>query len=177
MEEKTDRTPERARVVVDEERLENLMLDLRAKQNLVFGILGGAGAALAGAVVWALLTVATGYQLGIIAIGIGFLVGTAVRLVGKGFGTEFGIAGAVLALLGCVGGNLLSVCFMIAAQGEVTLAQVLGELDAAIIWEIMKQTFHPMDIVFYAIAVYEGYRFSFRRLSNEELASCMKTPQ
>jgi len=31
-------------------------------------------------------------------------------------------------------------------------------------------TFHPTDLLFYGIAVYEGYRFSFRRLSDADLA-------
>lgn len=33
-----------------------------------------------------------------------------------------------------------------------------------------------MDLLFHAIAVYEGYRFSFRTISEEELASLIKTP-
>lgn len=33
---------------------------------------------------------------------------------------------------------------------------------------ILTATFQVMDLLFYAIAVYEGYRFSFRRIPEEE---------
>jgi hypothetical protein len=33
----------------------------------------------------------------------------------------------------------------------------------------MKNTFSPMDILFYGIAVYEGYRLSFREISDKDL--------
>ena len=45
-----------------------------------------------------------------------------------------------------------------------------------VLLEIMKETFRPMDLLFYAIAVYEGYKFSFRQISEEEMASLQKTP-
>jgi hypothetical protein len=35
--------------------------------------------------------------------------------------------------------------------------------------ELMKNTFSPMDILFYGIAVYEGYRLSFREISDKDL--------
>jgi hypothetical protein len=35
----------------------------------------------------------------------------------------------------------------------------------------MKSSFQPMDLLFYAIAVYEGYRFSLKRISTAELAA------
>ena len=36
-------------------------------------------------------------------------------------------------------------------------------------FELLKATLDPMDFLFYGIAVYEGYRFSLRGLSNEEV--------
>jgi len=38
----------------------------------------------------------------------------------------------------------------------------------------MTATFNPMDLLFYGLAVYAGYRFSFRRISAEELAKLTK---
>jgi hypothetical protein len=33
----------------------------------------------------------------------------------------------------------------------------------------MRATFNPMDLLFYGIAVYEGYRFSFREITKKDL--------
>ena len=77
--------------------------------------------------------------------------------------------GAVLALLGCLLGNLLSVCIMISQQENIAMLSLISRLTPGIIAEIMKVTFHPMDVLFYAIAVYEGYKFSFRPIGEEEL--------
>jgi hypothetical protein len=46
----------------------------------------GALAAAAGSVAWIVISKVTGYEIGIVAIGIGFLVGKAVRKGARGFG-------------------------------------------------------------------------------------------
>lgn len=74
---------------LDRELLSNLF----AQQNLPLAIVGGMVAAIAGGIAWAVVTVASGYQIGWMAIGIGFLVGMAVRTLGKGMTKTFGIAG------------------------------------------------------------------------------------
>jgi len=43
--------------------------------------------------------------------------------------------------------------------------------------EAEERTFDPMDILFYGIAVYEGYKLSFRQVSPEELASLVDEQQ
>jgi len=146
---------------------------LRSQQNLIGGVLAGAVAAAAGAGAWAAVTVATGYQIGWMAIGVGFLVGYAVRLAGKGVDATFGFAGAVLALLGCAVGNLLTVCAVVAAQEDMAIMEILVQLTPGLVQELMVATFSPMDLLFYAIAVYEGYKLSFRQLSPEELGALL----
>jgi hypothetical protein len=47
-------------------------------------------------------------------------------------------------------------------------------LNPDIIVEIMKDTISPTDLLFYGIGVYEGYKFSFREISDEELATLVK---
>lgn len=42
--------------------------------------------------------------------------------------------------------------------------------------EIMKVMFSPIDLLFYAVGVYEGYKFSFRQLTEEEIASVQQPP-
>ncbi len=155
---------------IDPVRLEYALQLLRSEQNLVLGVVGGAVAAAVGAAGWAAVAAATGYQLGIVAVAIGLLVGWTVRALGKGVDRQFGVAGGILALGGCVLGNLLAVCAIVAAQEGLPLREVLDRLDAASAGRLLAASFRPGDLVFYAIAVYEGYRLSFRQLSREELA-------
>src|SRR5579859_5535985 len=61
--------------------------------NLPAAILGGLVAAIAGALVWALVTVSIKFQIGFMAVGVGFLVAWAVRTLGKGRAQMFGIIG------------------------------------------------------------------------------------
>ena len=52
---------------------------LLAEENLPKAVLFGVLACIAGAVAWALISISTGYQMGYMAIGVGFLVGFARR--------------------------------------------------------------------------------------------------
>jgi hypothetical protein len=108
------------------------------------------------------------------AVGVGFLVGYAVRYTGQGIDRIFGITGAVFALLGCLAGNLLTGCILLADYQGIGVFDVISNLDTGIISEIMSATFSPMDLVFYGIAVYEGYKFSTRQISEEELIKLKK---
>ncbi len=142
---------------------------LRSEQNLTSGILGGAIAAVVGASLWAGVTFVTGYQIGWMAVGVGFLAGFGVRLLGKGIDQVFGIAGSLLSLAGCGLGNLLAVCGLVSNQQGLPFFDVLSRLDLEIAEGLMMATFSPMDLLFYGIAMYEGYKFSFRSLTPEDL--------
>lgn len=159
-------------------KFEQLMNDIKSKQNLPMAIVGGLAASIVAAVVWAIITYATGYQIGFMAIGVGILVGFAVNFFGKGMTTSFGIVGALFALFGCILGNLLTAVIAAYSLEGVSFLQIVMTFltSPGVALEIMKETFSPIDLLFYGIAVYEGYRFSFRRISDEEMASLQKTP-
>jgi len=142
---------------------------MRSEQNLIMATLAGGAAALIGACAWSAITVMTNYQIGWMAVGVGFLVGYAVKTFGKGIDRSFGIVGAVWSLAGCAAGNLLTVVGTIAKQQNIPVMNILEKLDAEIIASLMQATFNPMDVLFYGIAVYEGYRFSFRQVSQADL--------
>lgn len=136
-------------------------MDKTENQNLALGVGAGIVAAIIGAVIWAVITVTTNYQIGWMAVGVGFLVGYAVKFFGKGTTQIFGISGAVIALLGCVAGNVLTVAILVSNQEHITLMTVLSRLTPGIVVDLLKDTFQAMDVLFYGIAVYEGYKFSF----------------
>jgi hypothetical protein len=142
---------------------------LRSEQNLVLAVLVGGGAALLGACVWAAITFATSFQIGWMAVGVGFLVGYAVKTFGKGIDKSFAVVGALWSLAGCAFGNLLSVIAVISKHQNVPFFDILEKLNPEIVASLMQATFNPMDLLFYGIAVYEGYRFSFRQITQADL--------
>jgi len=124
---------------------------------------GGVAAAIAGAGIWAAVTVATKMELGIMAIAVGFMVGYAIQALGKGTDRSFGILGAVCALLGCVLGNLLSAVAFYAQAKSLPFFQVLTGSSLTFLQQLVTVFFQPMDLLFYGIAIYEGFKFSTRR--------------
>jgi hypothetical protein len=124
--------------------------------------LAGIGAAVAGAALWALVTVLTNYELGIMAIAVGFMVGRAIIFVAKHGNGTLGIVGGACALFGCVLGNLLSAVGFAAQAWHMSYFDVLMHLDVDTVVRLMTATFGVMDLLFYAIGIYEGYRFSSR---------------
>jgi FtsH-binding integral membrane protein len=153
---------------ISEQEAERALDVFREEQNLVVGSMAGLIAAVAGAAVWAGVTVVTEYQIGWMAVGIGFLVGIAVRSMGKGIDQVFGVVGAVMALVGCVLGNIFTIAWYISAQTGSSLLSVLSQLDPALIVDLITETFQIMDVLFYGLAVYFGYKYAFRQLTMED---------
>lgn len=156
-------------IVTNENKVANYIERLKTEQNLLGGLASCVITAVLSAIIWALITVVTNYQIGYMAVGVGFLVGYSNRRFGKGIDQVFGIIGAIFALLGCVLGNLFSVLALVANQENLGYLEILLRLDLTAIPAILQETFNFMDIVFYAIAIYEGYKFSFRVITEEEL--------
>jgi hypothetical protein len=127
--------------------------------NFFMGLVGGVIAMLASAIVWGAITYFTEYQIGWMAIGVGFLVGFAIRFFGRGKTLTFGISGAVLALIGCVLGNLLFYSGIIAREEGVSFLEIFFFLllSPAAALEVFMIAFDFRDILFYAIAAYAGF--------------------
>lgn len=159
---------------VDDYRLQMMLNQIRDNQNLTLAVAGGLVASLAGAIVWAAITYFTNYQVGIIAIGIGFLVGITVRHLGKGIDKIFGLVGGLLSLLGCAVGNLLTVCVLLADHYQTSVFDVLSQLSPDSAWQLMVNSFNVFDVLFYALAAYYGYRTSFRPLTEDKIKSVLR---
>jgi hypothetical protein len=154
---------------IDPVALRMAMDRIRSEQRLALSILGGGAAALAGAAAWAAITVFTKYQIGWMAVGVGLLVGFTVRHLGRGVTPVFGLVGGAWALIGCGVGNLLAVCGLVSQEQHVPLFQILRGLDIELASGLMAASFNPMDLLFYGIAVFEGFKFSRRSITGEEL--------
>jgi hypothetical protein len=161
-------------VPVDPLVVEESFARMRSEQRLVAGFAAGSAAALVSAAIWAAITVATEYQIGWMAVGVGVLVGLAVRRAGRGVEPTFGVLGAALALVGCVLGNVLAGVGFISTQMDLPFFELLARLDFEVVRELLVATFSPMDLLFYGIAVFEGYRLSFSKLA---AAAATTTPR
>jgi hypothetical protein len=131
-----------------------------AKPRLVPAIGAAAAAAGIGAAVWAAVTVATNYQIGWMAVGVGFLVGLAVKKAARRGSQEVAVVAAAFALLGCALGNLLSACGFLAKEESMGFFEVVARLEPGMAFSLMQAMFHPMDILFYGIAIYEAFKLT-----------------
>jgi antitoxin component YwqK of YwqJK toxin-antitoxin module len=153
--------------------LENaLRSELVKQQDIIYGVVGGLAAAIVAALLWALITVSTTYQIGYMAIGVGLFVGVGVRIFGAGVDEYFGIVAAGLALFGCALGNVLSQLAFAANEQAMSYWEALGYLNIDLITTLLKDGFHPMDLLFYGLAVSAAYRISIRKV-DEELAGAV----
>jgi len=136
----------------------------RTRQHLPLAVVAGMTGAFIGAAIWLGITVLTGFQIGWMAVGVGLLVGMLIRVLGRGVDRVFGVLGAVLALLGCILGNVLSGCYFVAEAEGVSYLEALASLTPSLAVQTIRLMFAPADLLFYGIAVYEGYQFSFKRV-------------
>jgi hypothetical protein len=125
----------------------------------------GLAAALIGAILWAVFVYVTEYQLGLVVVLIGALIGYVIRIVGRGTRPAFGILGAICAAFAWALGTVLTdVAFLAQGAGRPFL-EVLNLLGAEETMSLAFQSADVMDIVFLGIAVWEGYKFSFHRIA------------
>lgn len=130
------------------------------KQNLPLGVLGGLVGGLLGAVLWAAISYFTNYQIGWIAVAVGFLVGFGVSRLGHGVDLKFAIAGAAIAFISVVVGNFLVAIGLLAKYWDVSYFEALQVFNYAMTLQLLIETFSPIDILFYALAIVAGFRFS-----------------
>jgi len=146
---------------------------LRLEQNLPLAIIIGLAASIIGAILWAMITVSTNFQIGFMAIAVGAMVGYSIKVFGKGIDPVFGYLGAGLAFLGCILGNFFSIIGFVAQQEGLGYIETLLLIDYNLVPDIMVETFSFIDLIFYGIALYEGYKFSFRNITQEDLTKLM----
>jgi hypothetical protein len=154
---------------IDPQKLHRYMERLRGDQSLMMGITGGFLGAAIGAVLWAVITVLTKYQIGYMALGVGFLAGLGVKLLGKGVDAKFQYAGAAMALAGCLAGNLMAVIISGSLETGISITTILSRLTPAVIVDLYKVTFNVMDVLFYGLAISIGYKYSLKTIPQKDV--------
>ena len=143
---------------------------LRLEQRLIPGIISGLIVGILGAILWGVITIATNFQIGYMAIAIGAGVGLTIRKFGNGIDLIFGIWGAIVSLFSVLLGNILSIIGFIANSEGLGYMETLIIFDYSYLPEIMAETFSIIDLLFYGIALFEGYKFSFRLITEKTIS-------
>lgn len=125
-----------------------------SRGRLLAGCAAGGVAALVGASCWAIVAGVAGMQMGWVAVLIGFIVGYAVRFAGQGNAPIFGFAAGLLAILGCLLGNILGVVYLTMPTGGLSYTQSFSRLDLDKITTVASDHFKNIDVIFYAISIY-----------------------
>lgn len=135
--------------------------DLRDRQNFALAVPAGLAAAVIGAVLWALFVYLTEMKLGLIVVAIGALVGYAIRKAGRGVDPQFGYLGGACAALGWALGTILCDVAFIAKDAGRPFFDVLAAIGMSESVSLAFRAADAMDLLFLAIAVWEGYKLSF----------------
>ncbi|TAL34807.1 MAG: sel1 repeat family protein [Alphaproteobacteria bacterium] len=150
----------------------HLIERVRREQNFPFAIFAGIGGALVGTVAWMVVTVSTGWDIGIMSVVTGLAVGLAVRKTGKGIDKKFGFLAAACALLGCVIGDIVSANVLIGASRHTPASleffsrqSAAPDTQAYTRWFrgdwLNTDWFKVDDLLFYGIAIYVAYKNAF----------------
>lgn len=99
------------------------------------------------------------------AVGLGFLVGFAIKKFGRGDSILYGLTGGILSLVGCVLGNLFFYAGAISNEFSVSIAEValMMILDPLGVAQLMVEAFELMDLVFYGVATYIGFITAYEK--------------
>jgi hypothetical protein len=143
---------------------------IRMEQRQKWGVLSGLVVGVLGAILWGMITVMTGYQIGYMALAIGASVGLTIRIFGRGFDSIFGLWGAGISLFSVLLGNFLSIIGFVANSEGLGYIETLLLFDYSYLPQVMKETFSIIDLVFYGIALSAGYKFSFRKITKDKIA-------
>jgi len=161
--------PAEAREVVDTiypELMRAAEAELFEPRALVPAVLAGIAAAVVGGIVWALIAVEIGYEIGFAAVGIGALAGFAVVLATRG---RKGLPLQVTAVLASALGIVLGKYFTYVWEGKEAVRDAFGDEAADEIsvfdsesvrffFEDADQIFGFYDLLWFAFAIYAAWR-------------------
>jgi hypothetical protein len=127
-------------------------------------VLAGLVAAVAGGVAWGLIVRWSGYEVGFVAWGIGFLVGSAVALGARGSrGLPYQAAAVVLALFGIVLGKYLGFAWSLADAFEEegfldTEVPIFSRATWDAFVELRSEVWSAFDVLWIGLAVFTAFR-------------------
>ena len=151
------------------EKLKNVELGrkLVSEQNFARAFVAGLLAMLVAAVIYGAFA-SGGGTFGFMAAAIGLAVGFTMQAAGHGIDAKFGVVASILAVVGCLLGNLFAVVFYVAEVSDVSATRVLFETPASELFAWLTDTLQFADLLFWLLAMGAAGYFVNRRLSREE---------
>lgn len=150
---------------ISDDGFEKYKVLMKRRQNPNLGIVGGAGAAFAGIVVWTGVMQLTGYKLDWMALATGFLIGYATRFFGKAIEpSPCGYVAGGLALICSILGNLLTACILFSHIKKVSFFSLLAQLNPTSALYFLRAVIGPFDVIFCLGAIFLAYYFSFKKI-------------
>lgn len=130
------------------------------RPNMVGAVLAGLAAAVVSALVWYGIVVLTNYQIGLVAVGVGFLVGLAVT-VGSGGrrGLPLQIVSVAITLPAMALGEYLVVRHFVAAEQAVPWLLPPGVMLKLVVAGLEAD---PLTLLFWAIALWTAFKLPSR---------------
>ncbi len=157
---------QRIRLTVDRDAADAAVVTPE-RPSLLRGIAGAFMASIAGALIWALLSVPAGHGAHPLAIAVGLMVGISVRLRGNGHTMPYRIVGVIFTLIGCALGATLAAAALHTMQSSLGVNGLLGVLTATdALPGIVIERFGPMSLLSVALAVYLAARLSASKPSS-----------
>lgn len=157
---------------MDPAQLEALNDRLEQEQRPVGAIFAGGVTTILSLTLWTALSISTGQRLTVLSIPMGILIGLSIRFGGKGITPLFRWIGTGFALGGCLIGTLATLATHYAQDTGLVygdaLAQILG--SGSLAFQLSRQTVAPIDLIFYALTIYESRKLALRKLSAKDIA-------
>lgn len=65
---------------------------------------------------------------------------------------------------------LILICMVVAKEYNIAFFDVFSKLDFKLCWTLLKAGFDGMDLLFYGIALYFGFKYSMKDLAKDQMA-------
>lgn len=149
------------RVSMKQSDYDAMIESLNSNSSNVKSILLGLLMGIIGAVLWGIIVKISGYSLGIVAIGVGYMVSQGFIWGGRSTKMSMGIAAGVIALLSIFLGNIITVLMFLGEYWGLTFADTVANVYLHKLPELVISNMEAMDIVFYFIAISTAFRRSY----------------
>lgn len=153
----------------EKQRYYKLAERLLSEQKFAAAALAGVAAMLLAAGFYAAITVASGgFSYSFMAAGIGAAIGIAVQFLGRGIASKFVVLASILAIVGCLLGNLLAVVVAVARANGVSPVEVLAMIPPTEFPQVIVSDLQFADLIFWIVSIGAASYLAKRRLTREE---------
>ena len=125
--------------------------------NIGMAVAAGAAVAIGCGLIWGLISYAIKTEFAIVAILVGFAVGSVMARIGRVKSPGFAIAAALLSVAGCALGSLFAEMLVLVRNG-VSFSDTLAHFNVII--QAYPRFVGALGFVFWALAAVYGYRIA-----------------